>query len=100
MKERTKTDDSGYLRLLKQFGDVWDAGDIDELMSMMTDDCVYCASVGPERGTTCVGKKAVREGFGGMLAFDSGGVSRAGGVFIAGSVGVREWSYQFRARLE
>jgi ketosteroid isomerase-like protein len=85
---------------LKQFGDAWDAGGIDELMSMMTDDCVYCASFGPEPGTTYVGRKAVREGFLAMLAFDSAGVSRAGRVFIAGSVGVSEWSYQFRAGLE
>ncbi|HEX2713012.1 MAG TPA: nuclear transport factor 2 family protein [Candidatus Acidoferrales bacterium] len=97
MKERIKTEDSGYLRLLKQFGEAWDAGDVAKLMSMMTDDCVYCASVGPEPGTTYVGKEAVREGFLAMLAFDSGGVSRAGRVFIAGSVGVSEWSYQFRA---
>ena len=95
--ETSQAEDSRYVRLLKQFGEAWDAGDIDELMSMMTDDCVYCASVGPEPGTTYVGRKAVREGFLAMLAFDSGGRSRAGRVFIASSVGVSEWSYLFRA---
>src|SRR5579872_7240528 len=80
--ETSQAEDSRYLRLQKQFGKAWDARDIDELMSMMTDDCVYCASVGPEPGTTHVGRDAVREGFLAMLAFDSGGVSRAGGVFI------------------
>ena len=74
-----------------------DAWEIDELMSMMTDDCVYCASVGPEPATTYVGRQAIREGFLAMLAFDSGSVSRAGRMFIAGSVGVSEWSYLFRA---
>ena len=98
--ETNETEAYRYLRLVKQFGEAWDAADIDRLMSMMTDDCVYCASVGPEPGTTYVGKKAVREGFLAMLAFDSAGVSRAGRVFIAGSVGVSEWSYQFRAGLE
>ena len=95
-RETTETENSGYLRLLMQFGEAWDAGDVAKLVSMMTDDCVYCASVGPEPGMTYVGKEAVREGFVAMLAFDSGGVSRAGRVFIAGSVGVSEWSYQFR----
>lgn len=95
--ETSQAEDSRYVRLLKQFGEAWNAGDIDELMSMMTDDCVYCASVGPEPGTTYVGREAVREGFLAMLAFDSGGVSRAGRVFIAGNVGVSEWSYLFRA---
>jgi ketosteroid isomerase-like protein len=95
--ETSETEDSRHVRLLKQFGEAWDAKDIDRLMSMMTDDCVYCASVGPEPGTTYMGKEAVREGFLAMLAFDSGGISRAGRVFIAGSVGVSEWSYRFRA---
>jgi hypothetical protein len=95
--ETIQAEDSRYLRLLKQFGEAWNAGDIDELMNMTTDDCVYCASVGPEPGTTYVGREAVREGFLAMLAFDSDAVSRAGRVFIAGSVGVSEWSYLFRA---
>ncbi len=91
--ERIENEDSGYLRLLKQFGDAWDAGDIDGLMSMMTDDCVYCASVGPEPGTTYVGKKAVREGFLAMLAHDAGGESRGGPVFVRGNRGYAEWFY-------
>ncbi len=96
MTERIETDDSLYLRLLKQFGEAWDARDVAKLMSMMTDDWVYCASVGPEPGMTYVGKEAVRKGFSAMLAFDSKGVSRAGRVFIAGNLGVSEWSYMFR----
>ena len=51
-------EDSRYLRRLKQFGKAWDARDIDEFISTMTDDCVYCASVGPEPGTTHVGRDA------------------------------------------
>ena len=39
--------------------------------------------------------EAVREGFLAMLAFDSGGVSGAGRVFIAGSVGVSEGSWMY-----
>ena len=85
------------LRLLEQFGEAWDAGDVDKLMSMITDDCVYAASVGPEPGATYAGKQAVREGFLAMLALDSGGVSRTGRVFVAGNLGVSEWSYLFRA---
>jgi hypothetical protein len=32
-----------------------------------------------------------------MLAFDSGGESRAGRAFVAGNLAVSEWSYLFRA---
>ena len=96
MPEPIETEDSGYLRLLKQFGEAWDDADVDKFMSMITDDCVYCASVGPEPGTTYAGKAAVREGFFARLAFDSGGVSRAGRVFIRGNLGISEWSCLFR----
>jgi len=34
MTERIETEDSGYLRLLKQFGEAWDAADVDKFMSM------------------------------------------------------------------
>jgi len=37
----TETEDSRCLRLLKQFCEAWDAGDVDKLMSMMTDDSVF-----------------------------------------------------------
>src|SRR5579884_2724107 len=98
MRRKTiEPEDARHLLLLKQFGEAWNAGDIDTLISMITDDGVYCASVGPEPGTTFVGKAAVREGFLAMLAFDSGGLPRAGTPYIAGSVGVSEWSYLFRA---
>lgn len=45
---------------LAAFSAAWAAKDIDALMTFMTDDCVYAASVGPEPGKTFVGKEAVR----------------------------------------
>jgi len=36
----------------QQFSAAWAAGDLHALMSYMTDDCVYHASVGPEPGST------------------------------------------------
>jgi ketosteroid isomerase-like protein len=93
----TEPEDARHLRLVQQFGDAWDAGDVDKLMSLLTDDCVYSASVGPEPGTTYTGKEAVREGFVTMLALDAGGESRSGRSFVAGNLAVSEWSYLFRA---
>lgn len=90
-------EDARHLRLLQQFGEAWDVGDVDRLMSMLTEDCVYSASVGPEPGATYTGKGAVRDGLLTMLAFDAGGESRAGRVFVAGNLGASEWSYLFRA---
>lgn len=51
-------------------------------MRMMTDDCIYGASVGPEPGTTYVGQEDVTRGFEQMLKHDSEGESKAGRMLI------------------
>ena len=81
------------LELLQQFSDAWTAGDVDRLMEFMTDDRVYCASVGPEPGMTYRGRDEVRRGFGAMLAYDSGRERHGGIAFLHGAVGVAEWSF-------
>ena len=80
-------------RVLSRFGQAWGAANVDALMSLMTEDCIYSASVGPEPGRTFIGKAAVREGFRSMLAYDAGGESREGRCVVAGDVGIVEWSY-------
>ena len=82
-------------RVLTEFGRAWSACDVHKLMELITDDCVYCASVGPEPGRQYVGRDAVRKGFEAMLAYDATGQSREGRSFVAGDLGVMEWSYVF-----
>ncbi len=36
------------VELLDRFADAWNRHDLDALMSMMTDDCVFEASAGPQ----------------------------------------------------
>ena len=49
---------------LQSFADAWNRHDIEAIMRMMTDDCVFEASAGPEVcGTRFVGRQAVRAGF-------------------------------------
>jgi ketosteroid isomerase-like protein len=81
---------------LRQFGAAWTRGDLDALMSFMTDDCVYVASVGPEPGTTYRGREEVRRGFAEMLAYDHGRERHGGMVMVGGDVGVAEWSFTER----
>ena len=80
---------------LEAFGTAWARKDVEELMSFLTDDCIYNASVGPEPGTTYIGREAVRRGFEELLKYDDKAESRAGRVFIAGNRGAAEWSYIF-----
>lgn len=39
-------------RVLVKFGEAWTGKNLDALMSLVTDDCIYAASVGPEPGET------------------------------------------------
>jgi len=80
-------------QLLERFDVAWTAGDLDALMSLVTRDCVYSASVGPEPGTTYRGLDEVRRGFAEMLAYDQGRERRGGQAFVSGNKAVAEWSF-------
>ena len=49
--------------LLDAFTQAWGDQDLDALMGLMSDGCEFRASVGPEPGTSFVGRDAVRRGF-------------------------------------
>ena len=52
------------VEFLKAFGDAWNRHDIEALMSMMDDDCVFHAVAGPDlMGKSFVGRDEVRAGF-------------------------------------
>jgi ketosteroid isomerase-like protein len=92
--ERT-LDPSVIRERLEAFNAAWGLGDVDTLMTFVTADCVYGASVGPEPGETFVGAAAVREGFERMLRHDAAGTSTSGRIVVAGAVAWVEWAYVF-----
>lgn len=80
--------------VLAAFSDAWTRRDLEALMSHVTDDCVYSASVGPEPGQTWSGREQVREGFALMLAFDTGQERHEEeNPIIAGTRGAATWSF-------
>ena len=83
-------------RVLVKFSEAWTAKNLDALMSFVTDDCIYAASVGPEPGETFIGRDAVRAGFAALLAYDAGGESREGRIAMLGELGLAEWAYELR----
>jgi ketosteroid isomerase-like protein len=83
-------------RVLVKFGEAWSGKNLDALMTLVTDDCTYAASVGPEPGETFIGRDAVRAGFAALLAYDAGGESREGRIAILGEFGLAEWAYELR----
>lgn len=85
--------DQEKLTLLTKFSAAWGRADLDELMDLMTDDCVYAASVGLEPGTTYRGKEAVRRGFAEIIEYESGGEQRDGRKWVSGDYVFSEWAY-------
>ena len=86
--------DADSLKLLERFADAWNRHDLDALMSMMTDDCVFEASAGPEVvGQRSEGRQAVRAAY--AAVFETFPDAHWGGArhFVAGDRGVSEWTF-------
>ncbi len=79
--------------LVRAFMDAWERADADAVMRVMSDDCVYSASVGPEPGMTYRGRTDVARGVGEMLAFEAGGESRQGRLWFAEDCAFAECDY-------
>jgi len=79
--------------ILDRFAAAWASGDPDRVMALMTDDCVYEASVGPEPGTTFRGAAALRAGLETMFAHDAVARTEITDVFAAGDRVAWEWRY-------
>jgi steroid delta-isomerase-like uncharacterized protein len=82
------------LRLLERFADAWNRHDLDALMAMMTDDCVFDASAGSQaEGQRSEGQPAVRAAY--AAVFDTFPDAHWAGArhFIAANRGVSEWTF-------
>ena len=80
--------------LLDRFADAWNRHDLDALMSMMTDDCVFEASAGPDAdGQRSEGRQGVRAAF--AAVFETFRDAHWGSArhFVAGNRGVSEWTF-------
>lgn len=82
------------VEFLKAFGDAWNRHDIEALMSMMDDDCVFHAVAGPDlMGKSFVGREEVRAGF--ELAWKTfpDAAWLDGDHFVVGDRGVSETTF-------
>jgi steroid delta-isomerase-like uncharacterized protein len=80
--------------LLAGFADAWNRHDLETLMSMMTDDCVFEASAGPEvYGQRSEGKPAVRAAYAAVFAAFPDAHWANARHFVAGNRGVSEWTF-------
>jgi ketosteroid isomerase-like protein len=79
------------LKRLLPFGDAWNRGDVDEILSCFAAEGTYHASAGLEPGRTYQGREAARRGVIGMLAFDRGGRFKTEPAFVADDPTWRNW---------
>ena len=82
------------LELLGRFADAWNRHDLDALMSMMTGDCVFEASAGPDvNGQRSEGQQAVRAAYAAVFeAFPDARWADAR-HFVAEDRGVSQWTF-------
>ena len=79
---------------LQAFADAWNRHDVDDLMTFMTNDCVFESSAGDEScGTRYVGREAVRMGY--AKAWKDFPDARWSDArhFLSGNRGVSEWVF-------
>ncbi len=82
------------IKFLQAFADAWNRHDVDDLMSFMTDDCVFESSAGDEScGTRYEGREAVRMGY--AKAWKDFPDARWSDArhFLSGNRGVSEWVF-------
>jgi ketosteroid isomerase-like protein len=75
------------------FSAAWEAGDLDRVMSYVTDDMIYSASIGPEPGTTYRGRNEVRAGIAAIIAHDSASSVEITALHAEGDLLFPMWTY-------
>jgi steroid delta-isomerase-like uncharacterized protein len=79
---------------LQAFADAFNRHDLDAVMALMTPDCVFEASAGPEIcGTAFEGADAVRAAFADVFATFHDAHWGGAQHFVAGDRGVSEWTF-------
>jgi steroid delta-isomerase-like uncharacterized protein len=82
------------LSLLERFGAAWNAHDLDALLAMVTDDCVFETAAGAgAHGNRFIGKEALRGAF--PMAWQTWPDARweQATHFVCGERGVSEWTF-------
>jgi steroid delta-isomerase-like uncharacterized protein len=91
---KSESSDAVTAGFLDSFADAWNRHDVDAILSMMSHDCVFEASRGPDvKGTVYVGQEAVRRGIEEVFATFPDAQWRQPSHFMAGDRGVSEWIF-------
>jgi ketosteroid isomerase-like protein len=87
------TDDRTKIEVLERMVDGFNDHDLDAIMSLFVDDCVFESPRGPDPwGRRFTGQAQVREGLGARFTGIPDVHYGAGGHFVSGDRGVSEWT--------
>ena len=93
MGEVSVSDERSKLDVLERMLDGFNRHDLDAIMSLFADDCVFESPRGPEPwGRRFEGRAAVREGLGARFTTIPDVHYGDGSHFVAGDRGVSEWT--------
>ena len=93
MKEVQVSDDAKKYDVLERMLDGFNRHDLDAIMSLFADDCVFESPRGPDPwGTRFVGETEVREGLGGRFRGIPDVHYGDGDHFVSGERGASEWT--------
>jgi steroid delta-isomerase-like uncharacterized protein len=95
MRDREAAAERDAIELFERFADAWNRHDLDALMAMMTDDCVFESSAGPDvNGRRSEGQDAVRAAFADVFETFPDAQWAGARHFVAGRRGVSEWTFR------
>lgn len=81
-------------QLITRFGDAFARGDIDELMTLITDDCVFESTLPPD-GERYEGREAVRAVWSEIFQSNPRAQWETEEVIVAGDRAVVRWLFRF-----
>lgn len=86
--------DEVTIGFLQAFANAWNRHDVDDLMTFVTDSCVFAASSGPDvDGTRYDGRDEVKTGFEQVFVAFPDAHWAVKGHFVSGDRGVSEWTF-------
>ena len=89
-----KQSDEVSVEFLQAFADAWNRHDVEDLMSFMTDDCIFESSAGDQAcGTRYEGVDAVRKGYAKAWEDFPDAQWNDAHHFVKGNRGVSEWIF-------
>jgi steroid delta-isomerase-like uncharacterized protein len=90
----SRSHENDGLRLLHEFAAAFNRHDVDALMKMMTEDCIFDSPAGTEAyGTRYEGKEAVRAVFKRIFESSPDAQWRDARHVVAGERGLSEWTF-------